>query len=50
MVLRACKLYYWMDSKVGPEVQKFYKELRGRLIESVMKNYKETGYLFENYH
>lgn len=50
MVLRACKRYYWNDSKVGKEVREFYEELRGRLIKSVHGTYKETGYLYENYY
>lgn len=50
LVLRACKLYYWEDSKVGSEVQELYHLLRSRLMETVYRNYEETGYLFENYH
>lgn len=50
MVLRACKLYYWDDDEVGSQVRALYETLRNNLITSVHRNYKESGYLFENYY
>lgn len=50
MVLRACKLYYWDDEKLSKDIRIFYAQLRRRLIDSLYKNYQNTGYLFENYY
>lgn len=51
MVLRACKKYYW---EIGSEahreqVHNLYRVLREKVIGAVRRNYKRTGYLFENY-
>lgn len=50
MVLRACKLYYWDEPALKNDIQGFYQKLRQNLIKTVMNNYKESGYLFENYY
>ncbi len=51
MVLRACKKYYWdiEETTERDQVRELYRVLREKLIGAVEKNYKKSGYLFENY-
>lgn len=44
LILRACKLYYPTTTKV------LHDKLRENLIDTVERNYLNSGYLYENYH
>lgn len=45
LVLRAMKKFYWEDEMV----RNVYEELRGNIVNTVVKSWEKTGYVWEQY-